>query len=273
MRNRHFTGKLSAIILILMICVLNCAVTAFADSNLPAYDEFRTLEDHTPVENGVRVYDYANLLNDNEESSINETISELSAKTNLDIVVVTEDEGVDGYYTAFADDFYDYNGFGFDESNSGVLLFIDMEDRVVWMSTTGKAISIFTDSRIQNITDECARYLGKEYYYGAVSSFLNDFKSYTVKSINGAEAIVAVVLAGITFALIFLITCKRYKTNGQECSYDVDKNADLYIAGSFDNLIDVRHRTVHIVSSSGGGGSSTHSGSSGSSHGGGGSSF
>lgn len=273
MRNRHFAGKFSAIIMILMICALSCSVTAFADSSLPAYDDYRTLEDHTPVENGVRVYDYADLLSESDESSINGMISEISAKTNLDIVVVTEDEGVYGDYVAFADDFYDYNGFGFDESNSGVLLFIDMEDRVVWMSTTGKAISIFTDSRIQGITDMCADYLGDENYYGAVNSFLKSFKSYTVKSINIVEIVIAIVVAGGTFALIYFITCKRYKTNGQECSYDVDKNADLYIVEGNDELIDVRHSTVHIDRSSSSGGSSTHSGSSGTSHGGGGSRF
>ncbi len=59
-----------------------------------------------------RIYDYAGLLTASEEQKLREQAAELSRTTGFDTVVVlmTDNEGLSS--ADYADDFYDYNGFG-----------------------------------------------------------------------------------------------------------------------------------------------------------------
>ena len=101
-----------------------------------------------------RVYDYAGLFTTAETQDLEESAAEYREKTNLDLVIVTIDDAEGKTSREYADDFYDYNGFGVGSDYSGALLLIDMDNRMAYLSTTGKAIGILTDSRIQEITDE-----------------------------------------------------------------------------------------------------------------------
>lgn len=82
----------------------------------------------TDVDPSIRIYDYADLLTDEEEEALSETARELSEKWSVDLVTVTidDDEGLTSM--EYADDFFDYNGF----STTGVLMLINMDEREVW---------------------------------------------------------------------------------------------------------------------------------------------
>ena len=87
-----------------------------------------------------QVVDYAGLLTNEEEENLQQWIREYAADLQLDIVIVTT-YGTDGKgVQAYADDFYDLNGYGYGSSNSGILLLLDMESREWYMSTCGDAI-------------------------------------------------------------------------------------------------------------------------------------
>ena len=58
---------------------------------------------------------------------------------------------------AYADDYYDYNGYGAGADNDGILLLLSMEDRDWWISTTGYGIDAFTDYGIDVIGDEIVK--------------------------------------------------------------------------------------------------------------------
>ena len=75
-----------------------------------------------------RVYDQAGLFTQAEVQELEESVAEHRKSTQMDIVIVTTDDAQGKTSQAYADDFYDYNGFGEGSDNTGVLLLIDMDN-------------------------------------------------------------------------------------------------------------------------------------------------
>ncbi len=116
-----------------------------------------------------RLYDYADLLSDSEEAAFREELLFLTECYGMDAAVVLTDDAEGLSSAAYADDFYDYNGFSYD----GLLMLVNMDAREVWISTSGTAIQTFTDGVIDDMTYDIAAYLGEGDYAGAVDSFLD----------------------------------------------------------------------------------------------------
>ena len=95
-----------------------------------------------------RLVDDADLLTDSEETVLLAELDEISERQECDVIVVTiETEGNDDTtVTEYADDFYDYWGYGIGEDKSGILLFVDMTQRNWAISTCGYGITAFTDA-------------------------------------------------------------------------------------------------------------------------------
>lgn len=226
------------------------------------------------LDTSLKVYDEASLFTDSELSQLQERAQELSEGKNLDVVILTINDAQGKTSMAYADDYYDYNGFGYGGDNSGLLLLIDMDNRKSWISTTGRAIHYFNDSAINNILDNITGYLSDENYASAADTFLDKVESTPT---NGFEKsaqniliylLVAIGVAGICVG-IMSINNKGRKTTNHDTYLDknsivLSDNRDIYIR----TAVTKRH-----IDTSSGGGSSTHTGSSGTSHGGGGRSF
>ena len=76
----------------------------------------------------ILVFDEANLLLEDEEESLNLKANNLSDKYNMDIVIVTTNDTMGKSSRDFADDYFDYGGFGVGEDYSGILFLIDMDN-------------------------------------------------------------------------------------------------------------------------------------------------
>ena len=96
------------------------------------------------------VKDYLDYLTDDEESELQEAIDSVRTGYNLDVVIVITDDTEGKSSKDFADDYYDYNGHGVGSDSSGLLMLINMAEREVWISTTGKAIDIFRQQNCRN---------------------------------------------------------------------------------------------------------------------------
>lgn len=146
----------------LMFILYMCPAIAYAQANAAG---------------GQRIFDDAGLFTDAEEAELQTLCTEKIAEGRLDIVVVTTESTGSKSAMAYADDFYDENGFGYD-GNTGVLLLIDMGEREIWISTTGEAESYFTDRRLDTLLDTVADALADgEYAYGA-RQFIEKSASY-----------------------------------------------------------------------------------------------
>ncbi len=258
-----------------------------------------------------RVYDQASLFTSSEIQSLEDAISTLVATYQMDIVIVTTDDAQGATSQDYADDFYDYNGFGIGEDKDGLLLLIDMDNRNVYISTTGLAIRHLTDARINALLDNVTPYLSDGDFYRASTTFLRKVEGYFKAGIPsnqynqdeynnidpyeptkrepfknnsgeypsgsslalsiGASLIGAFLIAFITRAII-MYTYKHPRFTTPETK---PLRNSVHYTERIDQFITSHTTSVKIQSSnnSGGGRSSTHHSSSGRSHGGGGRGF
>ncbi len=245
------------------------------------------------AENPARVVDNADLMTDSQEAELLEKLNSIYNEQQFDCVVVTVKDTEGKSDMEYADDYYDYNGYGYGENHDGCLMLIRVSsdyDRNVWISTTGYGITALTDYGINYLLDEIVPHFKEgDYYQGSVvyASLVSEFvdearseKPYDVnhrkKNVNNYFTAIGVsLIIGLVIAAIITFSVKaKYKPvkfNRGASNYLVDGSMNM--KASYDNFLYSTVSRTKIESSSSSGGSSTHSGSSGTSHGGGGRSF
>ncbi|MBE6157627.1 MAG: TPM domain-containing protein [Firmicutes bacterium] len=238
----------------------------------------------TPAVNSEeKVYDFANLFTDNEETKLKDEIDTYINIHNMDLVVVTINSNNKASARDYADDFYDYNDFGIGSTRDGVLFLIDMDNREIWMSTTGNAIKMYNDYRIESSLDQVYSYMSDEEYYTGTSKYISKISDYASKGLpsnsssvemSRAKIILFSLLGGLILTGIImgiLIAKNRLVRKATTASEYLNKDS-VDIKNLGDTLIS-SHTTKTKIEHDTGGGSSTHHGSSGISHGGGGHRF
>lgn len=241
---------------------------------------------NTPsVDASEKVYDFANLLTDSEEKDVYYQVQNFIMEHDMDLAIVTIDSNNKGSQVEYADDFYDYNDFGIGSSRDGVLFLIDMQYRQIYMSTTGDAIQMYSDYRIDQIMNAIYQYMTDTDYFNGISNFIDELSYYASVgypemdetsrlSVGQCLKYGAIISAIATFIIMLVLVNKnklvRPATTAREYldkeSVVVNNYGDIFMGSNT-----VKHKIEHSSSSSGG--SSTHSSSSGSSHGGGGHGF
>lgn len=212
--------------------------------------------------NGDPVVDMADLLSEAEEAKLEEKLEQVGQKYDIDLVVVTTDS-LDGKSPReYADDYYDYHGYGAD----GVLLLVSMEDRDWYVSTSGKCIDRID---YEDLSEYFLDDLRSGDYYDAFCRFAegcDEAMQPKYLLVGGICLIIGLVVG--------LITVSSMK--GQLKTVRANNGAANYVrSGSFQltNSRDIflyAHRTRREKPKNN---NSSHSGSSGRSHGGGGGKF
>lgn len=247
------------------------------------------------------VNDKAELFSASQREELEAKASQMTERLKLDIVIVTTNENDGKTSRAYADDFFDYNGYGYGGGEDGLLLLINMEDREVYISTCGIAIQYFTDERINSILDKVYTYLSDGKYSEGADEFLSQVEYYVNKGIpqnqytkdestgqiidryegnpEGSKVSLGtriLICLGISVAVggivvgIMAMNNRGVSTTNQD-TY-LDRNS-FNIVNSQDRHYDTRVTHVTINNSNSSGGSTTHRSSSGRSHGGGGRKF
>lgn len=121
----------------------------------------------------ARVFDKANLLSPNEVSQLEYQVNNAISIMNMDLVVLTINDANGKTSKEYADDYYDYNGYGIGEDKSGALILIDMDNREIYISTTGKMMEKLTDLDIEAIIVSGHSNLNAKDYYGCFTNCVN----------------------------------------------------------------------------------------------------
>lgn len=239
-----------------------------------------------------RLVDNAKLLSEDEYSQLKEHIDTVSEKYTFDVVIVTEKSIGDKTATEYADDFFDYNGYGEGDNHDGILFLLDMENRKWAISTTGAGIPYFTDYGQEKIMDDVKPYLSDGEYYDAFDTFVTMCDDYINKAItdepydvnNQPKTIIPIyyiifggvgvgALVGFIVVLVMKSKLKTVRMQPLASSYvksgsfKLTEHSDLYL---YRNISKTAKPKDNDSSS---GGSSTHTSSSGTSHGGSSGSF
>ena len=233
------------------------------------------------------VVDEAKLLSQDERDKLIEDIEKFRENYNIDAVIVTANDLQGKNTMDYADDYYDYNGYGLGDNKSGILLLIDMNDRKIWISTSGDAIEYFTDNRIDSIISDISKYLSNEEYFDACNIFLTDIQYYIDSGIPEGQytyseeentlkiVLIALGVAAVVAGVTCIVVVNSYKNSKSVSSVNYVDNNSIVFTKRRDTFVNTFTTKTKIErnNSSGGSGSSTHRSSSGNTHGGGGGSF
>lgn len=92
------------------------------------------------------VFDYSGTLSSSELYDVDSYLATTSQQLGFDIVVLIIEEGYDSdELMSAAEDFYDYNGFGYNNTRDGVVLAVDMESSNMLLVSTGYGIEAITE--------------------------------------------------------------------------------------------------------------------------------
>lgn len=270
----------------IMICLLICTFLVMGSMAVWA--------DQTGAVSGQpRVFDQAGLFSEIEIIQLEEKIAQCRKSTKMDVVIVSAYADGERSAEEYADDYYDYGGFGVGKKASGVLLLYYMDGPgqpggECYISTAGTMINMLTDERIESILDDVYGDLGNRDFAGATEHFLEDVKAYVKEGVESGqytydrdtgeivryhsirlyEVAIAMVIAGILAGSVCLDIKKRYamKQSSREVSnslqaYRADCAFHFSVAG--DKMVNKYVRSVPIPrNTSSGSGGRGHSGSS-----------
>ncbi len=236
--------------------------------------------------------DDADLLSESEESRLLSKLTSLSEKLRCEIAVVTVDSLGGKSAQAYADDFYDYNGYGYGEGDDGMLFLISMGEREWAISTYGIGYYALTDDALDAIENNVISYLSSGHYYEAFSQFADACDSYVRYYYSSDDVdeddpwideitpeptspVTHAIVALLISFVISLIVVSTMKSKLKSVRFQSSANAyivpgSMVLANSNDvflysNVVKTRRESSSSSSHSGGG---YHSSSSGRSHGG-----
>lgn len=232
-----------------------------------------------------RVVDWADLLSDSEEARLMEKLDEISERQQLDVVVVTVESLEGATAESYADDFFDYNGYGYGDEYDGVLLLVSIGEREWHISTCGYGITAFTDYGLERMEDMFLPYLSDDDYVRAFEVFAELCDDYITKAKAGEpydvynapkEPFPLVTTLFIAFIIAFIISVivtaimksGLNSVKSQDAADSYVKRDSLCITQAGDLFLYKNVERHRRQSSSSHGGSSTHRSSSGRSHGG-----
>ena len=254
-------------------------------------------------EDKTRVFDYADLLTEEEEQALNELCLEKEDVLETELYILTTNDTEGKETVNYTDDFGDNHAFGYDrEYGNYMILCIDMQNRIVWLSTSGKAEIYFTEARIDALLDDLYADLKAGNYYETCYSYIQSGEKYlseepVVNDITTdpdrykdtiykydeesspyymtwyfrlavSAAVGAIVVAVMSYRAKAHMTVNEmtYSRNGAQ----VYEHSDSFIRRTTSSR---RIETNHSSGGGGGGGGGHHTSSGGHSHGGGGRSF
>lgn len=255
----------------------------------------QTVFAETGQQGNPNVVDRAELLTEEEENSLAATMKEISDRQSCELVVVTipSEERGGKSMMAYADDYFDYNGYGIGNEHSGVLLLVSMKEDGhgdYWISTSGYGITALTDAGIDYIGESFVPYLKEKEYEKAFNDFALNCDTFIEQARTGkpydtgnmpkgplpwARNIAISLGVGLVVAFVIVSSMKAKLKTVQlaKSATNYVKDGSMHVTESKDIFLYRNVSRVAKPKESSGGGSSTHTSSSGRSHGGGGGSF
>lgn len=94
--------------------------------------------------------DQAGLLTSDEKTEVLSQLNRIRSRYGMDVVIVTANDLGGKDEQDYADDYYDANGYNRD----GMLLLVDMDDRLWWISTCGEGMDVLPEDEIEDAAGE-----------------------------------------------------------------------------------------------------------------------
>jgi uncharacterized protein len=135
-----------------------------------------------PVFAQNRVVDNAGILSGSEIDELKRLTAQIASTYNFDLVIVTETNIGGASPMDYADDYFDYNGFG---SSDGCLFLQVTGDRDYWFSTAGRGEKILNPAAFNKLDGEVKKFLKNGDYAGAYRTFISVWEEFLVLNAEG----------------------------------------------------------------------------------------
>lgn len=228
------------------------------------------------------VVDNADVLTDEEEAYFLERCQTFTDEYKCEIAIVTITDLEGKTAQEYADDFYDYNGYGYGENKDGLLcLYLDGEEgqRNATLTTNGTAQMNIGDDEIEDILLAIAGSAKFGEFKDAFDWYI-DLSEEAIKPVPPLFWLLICLAVGMVIGLIITnsMASKNYSVHKKETAADYVRAGTLMITGRNDMFRNTRVNVTPKPKSnsdgkSSGSNGSTHTSSSGRSHGGGSISF
>ncbi|MEG0078069.1 TPM domain-containing protein [Enterococcus sp.] len=235
------------------------------------------------------INDEAQLFSPEQTNQLNQEAEKLGQKIKGGIYIVTTDKP-----RSFANEYLrDKVG----NNQNGAVFLIDLNQREMYVATSGNMIDYLTDSRREEFFDTVSSDMSNGNYYAASTTFLSKMTDYVNAGIPGGhyrideetgkityyktitllEGVIAFALALVASVAFFVIVKSRYQLKLGTYKYPFKQNTQLELTENENRLINSFVTTRRIPrnnsSGGGGGGGSTTNSSGGGTFGGGGRGF
>lgn len=236
--------------------------------------------------------DDADLLKPEQEKVLLEKLEDISQRQKCDVVVVTVKSLEGKSAQDFADDYFDYNGYGQGKNHDGLLLLVSMTERKWHISTTGYGITAFTDAGLDYLSKQFLPDLKDGDYNAAFTTYAEQCDDFLTQARKGQPYDVhnlpkepldwywipgALAIGfGIAYLIVTGMKGQLKSVHYQTGAADYIKKNSLKITNSQEFFLFSKvskQPKPEPSSNSSSGGSSTHTSSSGRSHGGSGGGF
>ena len=133
--------------------------------------EFEKVERTLPL-----VVDQANIIPDEVEAALIKRCDTIAEEYKMEVAIVTASDFGGLIAEAYADDFYDFNGYGYGENDDGMLVVYkpgEEGEREIWITTHGNGSSVFFQGIREGIIADMKDYLIAEDYDKAFNMYLD----------------------------------------------------------------------------------------------------
>ena len=278
-------------VMFIILAVLGCVTGVLGIRYLlSGAGEYRRNNSASPSE---RVYDYAEVLTDEEEDKLRVLIAGVEDEIGADLVIVTINESVLEKYgysynsdsaweyciESYADDFYDSHNYGYNKKHGDGALLLDNwyegelgSEKGTTFSTCGRLVNAYTDYMVDEVLDDVYD-LVESNPYRAYKSFVENVRADMLYKNEGIRIpffvilIISLVVAAIYIAVHLKV--KEGKKTTVPSTYVANDAVRFHVRT--DDLINryVTSRVIQTSSGSSGGGSGSRISSGGVRHGGG----
>ena len=234
--------------------------------------EFEKVERTLPL-----VVDQANIIPDDVEAALIARCDTIAEEYKMEVAIVTASDFGGLIAEAYADDFYDFNGYGYGENDDGMLVVYkpgEEGEREIWITTHGNGSSAFFQGIREGIIADMKDYLIAEDYEKAFNTYL-DRAEEQLKPGTPVIWLFVLALVGAVVGLLITgsMTSKNKSVVAQNHAKVYTRQGSMVVTGAQDvyaySFVDTKPKQTSDSSDD----DSTHTSSSGRTHSGSGAKF
>lgn len=214
---------------------------------------FIGIKNISAFDNTIKVYDYAQVLTEQQEINLKSSVNKYIENNNMDMVIVTVKHYNNTYLNDYMNQFYNQNNFGIGTSKDGVIIVLDLKNNEdIGIKAFGLASTKYSDNYIKSILNKVNK--EKDYYNKLfnIIEFVDTNITYVDNSFSYNNSIdwlsIVIVSFIIPTIVIFIGVFKNKSVKKEECANYYIKSGGIVISTREDKFITTNTKKSRINS-------------------------